>query len=164
MDLPMPSKETKEKIIELVKNASKDEILAFVYELFIESDTEKEAKADLIYLIERLLSITKRYFEFRVRELTDRGLLFNYSYNVEKFWDGVRLTIDIRFGKDLVMDLAKWLAYIRQSRRTDAEIKKTLLKRSDFISEEVKEGAKEFESPKDRLVEEAEKIREQQAE
>jgi len=160
----MPSAETREKIIEFIKKASKDEILAFVYELFLEPDTEKEAKADLISIIERLLGITARYFEFRIRELTDKGLLFNYSYNLEKFWDGVKLTIDIRFGKDAVMDLAKWLAFIRKSRYTDAQLKKRLLKRADFIGEEDKEGAKEFESPKDRLAEKAEKIREQQAE
>jgi len=157
----MPTSDMKGKILEFFKEASKDEILDLVYELFVEGETEKEARADLLCVTEKLLGITVRYLEFRIRELTDRGLLLNHSYSLEKFWDGIKLTLEIKFGKDTVMDLAKWLEYIKKGRMSDAQVKKTLLRRADFVSKETEEGVREFEHPKDKYTEEAEKVREE---
>jgi Trp operon repressor len=153
-------KEFKEFFSKFVKVASKDEILSVIYETFVTDEDEREAKADLVAIVEKVLSICIRYFEFRIRELTDRGVLLKHSYTVERFWDGVRVTIDVKFGKDAVMDMAKWLEFIKMSRMSDAQVKKVLLKRLTFKGIEQELGVDRIESPKDKLREKAEEIME----
>lgn len=153
-------KEFKENFRKFIEIAPKEEVLSFIYKIFTEDETQREARSDLIAILEKMISIVERYFEFKVRELTDKGLMLNHSFMVEKFWNGVRLTIEVRFGKDAITDMSKWLEFIKLSRASDKEVKRYLLKRLDFAEEEVGMETRILEHPKDKLREKVEKIME----
>jgi len=149
------SGEVVKAIKEVLSKYPKDEVLKVIYELLSEKDSENQAKIDFLSVAERLLQITYKWFLFRVNEYTNQGLLFSYDVRYDKRWDGISMTIDLKFPKDQVMDLARWHEFIRLARLSDAQVKKTAMKRLDFISAAGEEAGEVREVPKDRLVEEA---------
>lgn len=142
-------------IKEVLSKYPKDEVLKVIYELLTEKDSEQQAKIDFLSVAERLLQITYKWFLFRVNEYTNQGLIFSYDVKYDKRWDGISMTIDLKFPKDQVMDLARWHEFIRLARLSDAQVKKTAMKRLDFISAVGEEAGEVREVPKDKLVEEA---------
>lgn len=157
------SREAAERLKEVLSNMSREEFLRLVYQVLDDEASKQQAHLDMIDVAEKLLHITARYFEFRIREYTARGVIFSYDFNYEKRWDGVSLTINVRFPKDQLMDLARWHEFIRMSRMSDAQIKKVILRRLDFAAEAGEEAWGVREGPKDKLVEEARELMEGEA-
>jgi len=153
-------KEFLEKFKRFVETASKEEILEVLYDALTVKESEEQAKYDFVYVAEKILNITARYFEFRMSEYTQKGVMFNYNFKIDKRWNGVSLTIDIEFPKDQIMSLARWHEWVKLAQQSDKQIKKTVLKRLDFLSEIGGKEEEESEPPKDKLMEKAEEIME----
>jgi len=153
-------KEILEKFKKYVEVTSKEDILLLFYDALTAKESEEEARYDFVYIAEKILNITARYFEFRMSEYTQKGIMFNYNFRMYKRWGGVSLTIDIEFPRDQLASLAMWHEWIKLARRSDNEVKRAILKRIDFLSRVGGRSEEEAEPPKDRLVEEAEDISE----
>jgi len=153
-------KEFFENFKKFVETASKEEILEFLYDALTVKESEEQSKYDFVYVAEKILNITARYFEFRMTEYTQKGVMFNYTYKLDKRWNGVGLTIDIEFPKDQVMSLARWHEWVKLAQKSDREVKKTLLKRLDFLSRIGGRDEEEVTPPQDKLAEKADELRE----
>jgi len=68
---------------------------------FLRVITEK-AKGDLLYVATRLLEVTARYFQFRMREVITRGIYFTHTYHVEYTDKGARLILEITIPDDII--------------------------------------------------------------
>jgi len=151
-------RDTLEGFKKYVETATKEEILTMLYEALSLEETKEQATYDFVYVAEKILNITARYFEFRMTEYSQKGVMFNYNFKIDKRWNGVSLIIDIEFPKDQVMHLARWHEWIKLAQQSDAQVKKVILKRIDFLSRIGGREEEEVEPPKDRLMEKAEEL------
>ncbi len=67
----------------------------------------ERAKYDLLYVVTRLLEITARYFQFRVRDVVARGLTFTHTYNIRYEDNRVILTLEVEVPQELIDKYAK---------------------------------------------------------
>ncbi len=67
----------------------------------------ERAKYDLIYVAMRVLEITARYFQFRMREIVARGLAMPHNYNIRYEDNKVIMVLEVEVPRELVEKYAR---------------------------------------------------------
>jgi len=82
-----------EEISLKVEDGKEDELVEKIIEL---------ARGDLLYIANRLIEITVRYFQFRIREIVRRGFYFSYDTRVDYKDNEVIATLKVIIPEDIM--------------------------------------------------------------
>ena len=78
---------------------------------FVAAMMEK-ARHDLLYVASRVIEITTRYFQWRVREMMSRGFPFHHSYNMKIEGNRIIAVLELEVPEELVERFARHYGFL----------------------------------------------------
>ncbi|RLI87537.1 MAG: hypothetical protein DRP01_01640 [Archaeoglobales archaeon] len=140
-----------------------DNINIHSLEDWIDYSIKWRAYRDVVDYIQRVLEITNRYFEWRIREVIKNGIIVDYNRYVKVDSYKVTLTIEVCIHEDTVEELAKFYKFLKSRIESQRRLKRGRLRGSEFkfvadeeIESPVERALRESEEELDRVEEEAE--------